>query len=207
MKGRSLATALWVIAASVACGDATPEAEEGASADPARPIEGVFGMAPTPVGGIPSVVELRGGGAPAADTAHAILDQFGLEFSPRELMIRLGQPTLFVNSETLAHNIHVRGADTDSTVFFIDTDPGRQVEFVFEDPGAYDVTCDEHPGMRAFIYVSDAGYAAFADRDGTFVLEGVPEGSYTLSVWSIDTALRSEHGVTVSGSSTEVSVH
>jgi hypothetical protein len=51
--------------------------------------------------------------------------------------------------------------------------------------------------MTAFIFVTDAPYAAFADGDGGFHLSGVPAGEYTLTVWSIDPADRSEQAVVV----------
>ena len=54
-----------------------------------------------------------------------------------------------------------------------------------------------HPGMSAFIFVTNASYAAFADADVGFHLSGVPAGEYTLTVWRIDAAARSEHALVV----------
>jgi hypothetical protein len=70
---------------------------------------------------------------------------------------------------------------------------------VLEREGGYDVTCDVHPGMRAFVFVTSAPYATFAAIDGTFMIPDVPDGAYTVTVWSATPSLRSERQVEVSG--------
>jgi len=127
------------------------------------------------------------------------MDQLGLAFTPRQLLVRPGQRIEFVNSETLAHNVHVSFADSDSTVFVADMDPADRREISLEREGGYDVTCDVHPGMRAFIFVTSAPYAVFAEADGSFRMPEVSPGSYTASVWSVSPALRGERAVEVSG--------
>jgi hypothetical protein len=68
------------------------------------------------------------------------------------------------------------------------------------------VTCDHHPGMRAFVYVTETEHAVFADNSGTFVIPDVRPGTYTLSVWSVNPDLRVEREIVVSGPSTEVTL-
>ena len=126
--------------------------------------------------------------------------QLALEFWPAELLVGVGQRMVVTNNESLAHNVHVRFADTDSTVFDIDTLSGQSLEFVFEREGGYDVTCNVHPEMHAFIYATATPYAAFADDEGYFLLPDIPPGTYTLSVWSVAPELRSEETIDVGGS-------
>jgi len=198
-----LAPALLLLVAG--CGDAAPDTPAGDSAE-APSVEGVHGVAPRPVGGTPSVVVLRPAATaprPERETPH--IDQLGLTFTPTSLIVLVGEPVLFTNSETITHNVHLQFTDTDSTVLNVETDPGAQAEFVFEREGGYDVLCDHHPGMRAFIYVSSSPYTVFADASGSFRIADVPPGSYTASLWSVDAELRTERPVEVSGPSTEVS--
>ena len=164
------------------CADAEPEA-----AQPEPTPEGVFGRAPAAQGGIPSVITLDAQ-APVnrGEAPEFLIDQLGLQFSPPRLLVRLGQPVRFQNSETIAHNVNVTSMSGDSTVFSEDTMIGQTASFVFDEEGGFDVKCDVHPGMTAFIFVTSAPYAVFAESDGAFHISGVPAGEYTLKVWSVD---------------------
>jgi plastocyanin len=134
------------------------------------------------------------------------MDQLGLAFSPMQLLVRVGETVTFTNSETVTHNVKLSVSDNDSTVMDAETDPAGRVDFLFDQEGGYEVTCDHHPGMRAFIYVTSAPYATFAANNGSFRITDVPSGSYTLSVWSVDPTRRSERPLDVTGPSTEVSL-
>jgi plastocyanin len=198
----SLLGAVAALAVTAACGGDAPPAAQPAEAAP----EGVFGVAPQAVGGTPSVVSLAGGALPESDFMAPHINQQGLVFDPTQLIARVGDTVVVTNSETIAHNVHVQLTDTDSTVFLADTDPGGHVQFVLDHEGGYDITCDEHPGMRSFVYATSASRAVFAARDGAFTLPDVPEGSYSLSVWSVDPAKRRQMAVDVRGPSTEVTL-
>jgi len=207
------ATAMAGAMLALACAGDAPEPP------PESPPAGVYGQAPAAVGGIPSFVTLDGDGVPApagaatpgaastaAATASPELDQFGLAFSPRALVVRVGEPLVVTNSEQLSHNVTIRLAENDSTVVNTDTDGGESFELRFDRPGGYFVSCSVHPGMTAFIYVTPAPYATVAEPDGRFLLTDVPPGTYTLSVWSTDAALRSTREVEVAAGPTEVDV-
>jgi len=132
------------------------------------------------------------------------MDQLGLSFTPATLLVRVGETVHFTNSETIAHNVKVAFSDNDSTVLDHDTDPAGSVDLVMDREGGYEVTCELHPGMRAFIYVTSDPYGAFAQNNGAFRIADVPPGSYTLSIWSVDPALRTERALEVTGPNTEV---
>ena len=144
-------------------------------------------------------------GEPSAPPAEpAVLDQLGLAFVPTELVVRAGQMVRFANSESLAHNVHVWWMENDSSIYFADMDPGASGDLLLEREGAYDVTCDEHPGMRAVIYVTSAPYATFADPNGSFAMPDVPSGSYTAQAWAAASGLGTEVAVDVAESGTEL---
>ncbi len=100
--------------------------------------------------------------------------------------------------------MHLRYAETDSTVLNTDTDPSQAVDFAFDAEGAYAVGCDVHPGMRALVFVTSAEYGTFAEDDGAFLVQDVAPGTYTLRVWSADPERRTERTIEVTGPSTEV---
>jgi plastocyanin len=203
---RQLVAAVLLAVVGAGCGDAPPQTPPEDAPD-ATPTQGVHGVAPPPVGGTPSVVVLRSQAAevPRPEREVPRIDQLGLTFTPSTLLVMVGERVLFTNSETITHNVHLQFTDTDSTVLNVETDPAGRAEFVFEREGGYDVLCDHHPGMRAFIYVSSSPYAVFAEPSGRFQIANVPPGSYTASVWSVDPELRIERVIEVTGSSTEVS--
>jgi plastocyanin len=178
-QNRSRPSALAILGLLAILGAAAPDASSDTATEGAPQPVGVHGTAPGPVAGTPSVVVLRPSSLapPSPDRQTATIDQLGLVFTPTELMAMVGERVLFTNSETIAHNVHLRFTDTDSTVLNVDTDPAGRAEF-----------------------------AVFAQRDGTFQLADVPPGEYTLSVWSIDPRFRSEQTLTVSGTSTEVMI-
>jgi len=191
------------------CTGTSPETE-GATDDtlPTNAAGVVFGQAPAAVGGIPSVVMMSSASrednsAPVFDP-DPVIDQFGLVFSPSILLIGMGQSVTFTNSESLAHNVNLRQIETDAMVLNVDTDPTESVQYTFDESGGYDVRCDVHPGMTAFVFASPTPYTVFANLDGEFTLSGVPPGSYTLTVWSTDEALNSERTVEVGEGRTEL---
>jgi len=204
-RGAALAASIVLAAAVGACGGGSDTSEAPPQQEaPAR--QGVFGRAPAASGGVPSVVTLQPaeGGPAAPPPEAALLDQLGLAFTPTQLIVRSGQTIEFANSESIAHNVHVQFVDNDSTAYIADMDPADRTSIVLDREGGYDVTCDVHPGMRAFIFVTSAPYAAFADVDGGFAIPDVPPGSYLVSVWSSSADLRAQRTVDVSGPSTEV---
>jgi plastocyanin len=187
-----------------ACGGGEPEQTPPPEPTPAP--QGVFGTAPAAVAGTPSVITLTPTGAAATLPPREAprMDQLGLAFSPMFLLARVGETVTFTNSETVTHNVKLTYSDTDSVVADYETDPADAVNHVMEQEGGYEITCDHHPGMRAFIYVTSAPYATFAEANGSFRIDDVPPGSYTLSFWSVDPARRSERTLEVTGPSTEV---
>lgn len=197
---------LTAVLTAAACGG---DSEDTPPPEAAPAPKGVYGTAPAAVAGTPSVVTLSpANGDPATLPAreNPVMDQLGLAFSPGLLVVRVGETATFTNSETITHNVRLTYSDNDSTVLDAETDPTGHVDFLFDREGGYEVTCDHHPGMRAFVYVTSAPYAEFAANNGTFQVRDVPPGSYTLSVWSVDPGLRSDRTLDVTGPSTEVTL-
>lgn len=112
----------------------------------------------------------------------AILDQYSKQFVPAFLLVRVGQPVDFLNSDSEGHNVIVHRRPTGAAVFNTSIDMRGKYTHAFELTGEYAVTCDIHPGMLATIVAADTPYATRVDDAGGFVLTDVPPGSYTLTV-------------------------
>lgn len=138
---------------------------------------------------------------------EAVIDQFGLAFSPRVLIVPAGTPVIFTNSEgALTHNVHLRSVAGDSTVFNGDAASGERIEVNLDEPGGYDVLCDMHPGMSAFVFATEAPYAVAADADGTFDAGTLPPGTYRVRSWTIDAGYGPEREIRVGQGPTQVDV-
>ena len=196
----------------IACTGTYPEKNDVPDAIPEEPAAAdvISGQAPAAVGGIPSIIMLSRDSAWGSDdpiiSSKPVIDQFGLEFSPKLLLVEIGQTVTFTNSESLAHNVNLRHLETDKMVFDVDTDPDENAYYKFDESGAYDVGCNTHPGMTAFVFASPTPYVVFANPNGNFSFSGVPPGSYKLTVWSNDREARSEPTFEVGKTSITVNV-
>lgn len=121
------------------------------------------------------------GGAPLPE-GNAVMDQFSKAFVPETLFVRVGQPVIFKNSEDQLHNVTVVRTRTGTGIFNTSQNQGDVYTHTFEQPGEYDVTCDVHPGMRGMVVATQTPYAVYADSRGSFSLQNIPPGEYTLRV-------------------------
>lgn len=64
-----------------------------------------------------------------------------------------------------------------------------------------------HPGITAFVFASDAGRSMFVDADGTFQLDGVPPGTYTIQLWTAEGGFHQERTIDIGPGSTGIDLH
>ncbi len=127
-----------------------------------------------------TVVYLRDAPAAAAPRT-ALMDQKGLRFLPRVLVITVGDSVHFANHDTVAHNVFSPDQGGYNLGNF---NGGDARDYTFHKPGAYVQLCAMHPEMLAYVYVSPTPYAAAVGKDGRFTLADVPPGTYHVAVWN-----------------------
>ncbi len=125
------------------------------------------------------------------------MDQVALTFGPPLLFVRTNQPAEFRNSDDALHNVHVTHEETREPQFNVAIPTGERYTYTFKREGFYRVGCDIHPAMSAAIFASSSPYVTLAADDGRFALEGVPPGSYAVTVYAGET--RTERQITVGG--------
>jgi len=120
-------------------------------------------------------------GKPFAD-AKPELAQIECRYQPRVMVVRPGSQVEIVNQDPILHNVHAyRG---DDTVFnMAQPFQGQRSAQSMPEDGVVRVVCDVHDWMRAYILVLDNPYVAISGKDGSFEIDGVPPGTYKVTMW------------------------
>jgi plastocyanin len=111
------------------------------------------------------------------------LDQQGCLYHPRIFGIQVGQTLTIKNSDATLHNIHAMPA---ANTEFNQGQPIQNMSFdkTFDKVEVMvPFKCDVHPWMSAHMGVVDNPYYAVSGDDGTFTIDKLPAGTYTLEAW------------------------
>jgi plastocyanin len=106
-------------------------------------------------------------------------------FSPHLSAVAVGTQLEIRNNDPILHDLRIR-RDTrfGPTLMNIMQPAGtRSVHKPLQEMGHFDVRCDIHAFMSAFIHVFDHPYFAITDSTGSFHMTDVPPGIYTLQIW------------------------
>jgi len=88
------------------------------------------------------------------------------------------------NSDAVLHNAHgFLGKATVFNVALPNKDQMVDITRRLTTPGVVRVLCDAHPHMRAWMVVHDSPYFAVTDDRGAFKIDGVPPGTYKVTLW------------------------
>lgn len=113
----------------------------------------------------------------------AVLDQKMCAYTPHVLGVMTGQKLEVRNSDMTLHNVH--GASKKNKGFNKSQFQGAPpivIEYGEAEIGVK-LTCDVHPWMKAFVHVMDHPFFAVTKADGSFTIEDLPPGDYTLVAW------------------------
>ena len=150
-----------------------------------------------------SIVSIdRGKPFPAGDTPT--LDQRGCWFYPHVQVMPAGGSIEVVNSDGILHNIHTYPKNN-RPINVAQPKFKRVITQSFAEPDIVRVGCDVHTWMNAWIVVTAHPYHAVTDVDGSFLLDQVPPGSYTLGVWHETLGERTRPATVSPGDTAEVS--
>ncbi|HSD67586.1 MAG TPA: carboxypeptidase regulatory-like domain-containing protein, partial [Vicinamibacteria bacterium] len=84
--------------------------------------------------------------------------------------------------DAVLHNVFTPEACAEK--FNLGTWPqGQTKSYTFAKECAAVLLCKVHPEMEAFVVAVPTPYFAVTGPDGSYRIEGVPDGAYTLKVW------------------------
>ena len=124
---------------------------------------------------------------PDSDRRHMV-DQRDCIFQPNMLVMPRWADMDIVNSDPVLHNIHAweRIGDRGRTLFNLGQPPEKEVITQAVRPrrgNQIRLECDAHDFMQAWIFAADSPYAVVTGEDGTFEIDDIPRGEFTLKIW------------------------
>lgn len=126
----------------------------------------------------------------------AKLTQKGCVYEPHVTALLTGQNLDVENDDQATHNVFLMSQKNRSSNR--SSQPGSEpiLETLSDPELAIPVKCNVHPWMKGYVFVFDNPYFAVTQKDGTFSLNGIPPGTYTLVAWQ-ETYGTTEQTITV----------
>ena len=112
-----------------------------------------------------------------------VVNHSGCVYQPRVVGVRVGQMLEIRNSDNLLHNVHsvsYHGNEfnvAQAKAGSVDSFKMKSEEVMLH------LGCDVHSWMMAYVGVVTNPYFAVSDASGTFVINNVPPGTYTIDTW------------------------
>jgi plastocyanin len=117
------------------------------------------------------------------DAPPVVVNQVDCMYRPRVQVALVGQKVVAKNGDPILHNVHTfLGPATLFNKGMPNAD-AKPITHVAGKNGVIRWKCDVHEWMRAYIGVNKNPYQATSGDDGTFKIEGIPPGTYTLEAW------------------------
>ena len=113
------------------------------------------------------------------------IDQKGCQYVPHVVAMNVGQHLTVLNSDKTAHNIHPQPTPGGGNAQWnkSQTAGSAPIDVVWSNEEiAIPVKCNIHPWMHAYIAVVKGPFGLSNDS-GSFRLDNVPPGTYTLTAW------------------------
>ena len=119
-----------------------------------------------------------------AKSEPAIIDQKGCLYAPRVVGLQVGQPLKFLNSDPTLHNVHgmpkINAPWNYAMPKFVKQKENKDLT---KPEVMISVKCDVHPWMAGYVGVLSHPFFAVTGKDGSFTIEGLPPGEYTVEAW------------------------
>lgn len=120
-----------------------------------------------------------------APTQEPVINQRSLAFNPHLLVVQEGTTVQFENDDSVQHNVFWPSVGGNKKAAHnLGTWPkGEKRPFKFTQAGVVPLLCNVHSEMSGYIVVSPTPYFAQSDAAGSYKIDNVPDGKYTVTAW------------------------
>lgn len=127
-------------------------------------------------------------GLPAGKTYPApkepvVMDQKGCQYRPHVMGIQIGQSFRILNSDGILHNVHSLPKVNKPFNMAMPANRTEATSTFEKEEGIFQVKCDVHPWMNAWIAVLTHPFFSVTGKDGKFTLSGLDPGTYEIEAW------------------------
>ena len=143
-------------------------------------------------GGLENVVLYISEGLPAGassevPTSVPVFDQKNCVYTPHVLAMDVNQKFKVVTSDQTTHNIHPLPNPMTGNIPWNQSQPpgAAPVEKSWKTAEVIPVQCNIHPWMHGWFVVVKGPYAT-TDSNGSYTINNVPPGNYTVTAWQED---------------------
>ncbi|MGA7382070.1 MAG: carboxypeptidase regulatory-like domain-containing protein [Terriglobales bacterium] len=143
---------------------------------------------------------LTGNEAPSSQ--QPTFDQKGCMYTPHVLALDVDQKFKVVTSDQTTHNIHPLPSPTTGNIGWNKSQPpgAPPIETSWKNEEvAIPVKCNIHPWMHGWFVVVKGPYATTDDK-GSYTIQNVPAGSYTVTAWQEDLGTQTAKVTVAAGS-------
>jgi plastocyanin len=118
-----------------------------------------------------------------APSTPVVLDQKGCQYLPHAQGIMVGQTYKILNSDGILHNVH--SLPKVNSQFNKPMPPTmKEATTTFPKPeNVFQIKCDVHPWMTAWIGVFTHPFFSTTGKDGKFTISGLDAGTYEITAW------------------------
>lgn len=111
------------------------------------------------------------------------VDQIGCVYTPHIVGVRAGQKVSFSNSDQTVHNVNVQPKTNEKFNQSQASGAPAIVKSFCQPEQAVRVKCNQHGWMSAWVNVMSHPFFAVSGADGSFTINGIPPGQYTIIAW------------------------
>jgi plastocyanin len=127
-------------------------------------------------------------GLPAGKTypvpkTPVVLDQEGCRYKPHVIGMMTGQEFKILNSDGILHNVHALPKVNKQFNMAMPATRKEATATFDKEEGMFQIKCDVHPWMVAYVLVSSHPYFAVTGKDGKFSIPNLEAGTYEIEAW------------------------